>query len=150
MGDAVPKERGQLVRALAVIGTVLAWLPIVFTLLASLAGSARAGRLRFDYLLPAELAPVVLLGGLLLVVAAALCRRRRAPLGWSLGIALAALVAMSVVAVATGLASGAIEPEGLPLLAVNGLLGLYVLAVVALGVTGLRLVGDVYRKVPTD
>jgi hypothetical protein len=129
---------------LAVLGTALAALPIVATLLTSVLGSTAAGRFLMDFLMPAELAPAAFGGGALLLLVAVRTHRRRVTLGGSLGLALAAFAAMSAAAVWTGLASGEVPPRGAPLVLVIGLLVLYTVAVVALAVEGGRLVRDLH------
>lgn len=93
----------------------------------------------FDYLMPAELFPAVLLGGILLLWAALRARSRRALVGWSLGLAAGLLAAGQALAVATGPASGAINPAGWPWVLVLASIAGYTLAVIALGVGGLLL-----------
>ncbi len=59
----------------------------------------------FDYLMPSELFPLA--GGLLLLWAALRARTGVGRVAWSLGIAVGALAGSQVLAVVTGLASGA-------------------------------------------
>lgn len=63
-------------KILALVGTGLAWLPIAATGLITIFGTIQSGRLRFDYLMPAELFPAALAGGLLLAWAALRVQRR--------------------------------------------------------------------------
>lgn len=98
--------------------------------------------LRFDWLMPAELFVVALVGGGALLWAAIRARSRRALIGWSLGIAVVSLVGSQALAVVTGLASGATEPAGWPWALVVALLALYSLALVAMGVGGVLLIRD--------
>ncbi len=128
----------------AVLGTALAALPIVATLLTSVLGSSAARRFLMDFLMPAELAPAAFGGGALLMLAALRTHRRRVALGAWLGLALLAFAATTASAVWTGLASGEIAPSGGRLMLVVGLLVLYTVAVVALAVEGGRLVRDLH------
>ncbi len=129
---------------LAVLGTALAALPLVATLLTALLGSAAARRFLLDFLMPAELAPAAFGGGALLLLVAFRSHRRRVTIGASLGLALVAFAAVSASAVRTGLASGEVAPRGAPLALVIGLLAVYTVAVVALTVEGGRLVRDLH------
>ena len=108
------KKTGLLTKVLAIVGAVLVWFPIVATVVTAAAGSIRSRTLRFDYLMPAELFPVVLAGAGLLLWAALRARSRRELIGWGLAMMLALLVGGQVVASATGLASGETEPAGWP------------------------------------
>ena len=69
-------RKGALTRLLAVVGTVLVWIPILFTILTSVVGTVSSGMFRFDYLMPAELFPFAFVGALLLLWAAQRARAR--------------------------------------------------------------------------
>jgi hypothetical protein len=131
--------RSKWTRVLAVAGCVLVWLTLLSPLVFALMRVARRGPFRVDYLMPAELFPLALAGGLLLLWAALRARSGVARVAWSLGIAVAALVASQVLAVVTGLASGAQEAEGWRWALVIAGLGIYVLALGALALTGVRM-----------
>jgi hypothetical protein len=136
-------------KSLAIIGTVLVLFPILATILISLLGWMARGFLRVDYLLPAELSLVALIGGIFLVAAAWWARSQRGLVTWSFAVAFGMLVASQALAVVTGLASGEIEPGGWAWYLVLAGLALYTLGVVALGIGGIRLVRDLFRK-PRD
>ncbi len=57
----------KVTKVIAFIGTVLIWLPILFTLVTSVVGSISFGSFRMDFLMPAELFPMELSGALLLM-----------------------------------------------------------------------------------
>lgn len=135
-------QRSPLTRVLALLGTIAVWLPILFMLLTGVIGSIRARAFRMDYLIPAELFPIVLAGGGLLLWAAFRARRRRRLIGWSCVSAVAALILSQGLAVVTGLASGETPAEGWPYILVLSLLAIYDLAVVAIGVGGVLLLRD--------
>jgi hypothetical protein len=139
------RERSALVRILALAGTVAVWLPIVFMLLTGAIYSSRTGDLRVDYLLPAELFLLVILGGGMLFYASHRTRFRRPFIQGALAGAVLALVLSQVLATVTGLASGAVPAEGLPWILVLGLLILYDVLVVVLGVAGVLLLRDLGR-----
>ena len=132
---------------LAVTGTVLVWLPILAPVILGLVLFATRGIFRIDYLMPAELLPLVLGGGAALVVSAVLARMRPRIwlLVWTLTVGVVALVGSQLLAVVTGLASGRTAFAGWPRVAVLSLLGIYVLSVVALGVVGVLLIRDLRR-----
>jgi hypothetical protein len=128
-----------LTRVLAIVGTVLVWLPLLAPLLFGLIHFARAGRLLVDFLMPAELFPVVLAGSLLLIAASVLARSYRRLIIGGFAAAIVMLVGAQALAEVTGLASGAIEPQGIWwLLTLTGI-GLYIVALVAVGVGGILL-----------
>ena len=121
------------------MGTVLVWLPLVLPILLSAAALLRWGLLRFDYLLPAELFPLALVGGALLLWAALRARAYRGLIGGGLGVATGSLVTGQLLAVVTGLASGATEPVGWRVVVVLGAIVLYALALAVVGVGGVLL-----------
>jgi hypothetical protein len=135
-----------LTRILALLGTIAVWLPILFMLLTGAVISIRSGQLRMDYLMPAELFPLIIVGGGLLVFAAHRAALRCRVVDSSLIVAVAALVLTQALAVATGLASGAAPAEGWRFILVIGLLAIYDLAVVALGVGGILLLRDLFGQ----
>jgi hypothetical protein len=143
-------KNGLLIKWLAIVGTVLVWFPILATFVITVIGFAASGILRFDYLMPAEFSLVGLTGGGLLLLAALLARARRALIGWGLGAAVVGLVGSQGLAVVTGLASGDTMPEGLPWILVLGLLAVYSLALVVMGVGGVLLVRDLLMPSTPD
>ncbi|MDO8914902.1 MAG: hypothetical protein Q7W16_02315 [Coriobacteriia bacterium] len=72
-------KTGGLTKGLAIAGTLLVWSPIVAMLVTSIPGSVRSMRFRLDWLMPAELSPLVAVGAILLLAAVLLARARR---GW--------------------------------------------------------------------
>jgi len=138
-------KRDIFTKILAIAGTVLVWVPILAPILFSIALFARARMFRFDYLIPAELFPAVLIGGGLLLWAAFRARSQKKMIGWGLGVAVGLLVAGQVLAVVSGLASGAREPTGFWWGVVLGSIVLYVLAVIVIGVGGVLLLRDLFK-----
>ena len=64
------ENRRILTKTLATLGTVLVWIPLLFTVVTSVIRTISTHILRFDYLMPAELFPIALVGALLLLWAA--------------------------------------------------------------------------------
>ena len=141
------KRKGTFTKILAIVGTVLVWFPILAPILLSAVVTIIDRVFRFDYLMPAELFPAALAGGGLLVWAGLRARSRWKLVGWGLGIAASLLVIGQVVAVVSGLASGATEPAGLWWILVLVSLVAYSLALIAIGVGGVLLLRDLF-KVP--
>ena len=142
-------DRGStLTRVLGVGGTVMAWFPIVAPILLTIGFVIGTGQLRFDYLMPAELSLVALVGAALLFWAALRAHVRPWFIAVSFAVAVVGLLGSQGLAVVTGLAHGSTEPEGWPFAAVLALLAVYTLAVIALGVLGILLLRDLYRPVP--
>lgn len=137
-------RRGVLTRLLAIVGTVLVWIPILFTVLTSIVGTISSRVFRFDYLMPAELFPVAIVGALLLLWAALRARSHQQLIGWGLGGAVVFLGGGQLYAVASGLASGATEPTGWPWALVIASIALYSLALIEMGIAGILLVRTVH------
>lgn len=135
-----PPNAAPFDHVLAVLGAVVAALPIAAMLVTSLFGSLARGRFLMDYLMPAELAPVLAVGALLLLIAAWHARRGLAPVATVAATALVAFAATAAVSVWTGLADGTYEPVGWRLVVVLIPLVVYVLAAVALPLVGWHLV----------
>lgn len=135
-------------RILAIIGTVLVWLPILATLVTGVYGSIAYHRLLMDYLMPAELFPLAGVGGLMLIVAAILARSQRKWIIWSFIVMVVSLVASQGFAEVSGLASGRIEPTGFWWILVLGLIILFTLTMIVLGIGGIKLIKSLFKKSP--
>ncbi|MDI3535134.1 MAG: hypothetical protein PWQ82_1499 [Thermosediminibacterales bacterium] len=133
------ENKSRLTKFITFIGTVLVWLPIFFTIVTSIVGTVLSHTFRFDYLMPAELFPIALMGGLLLLWAAKRAQLNKGPIGWGLVAMTGFLITSQVVAVVTGLAHGEHEPTGWRVVMVLALLALFVLANIVLGIMGIRL-----------
>jgi hypothetical protein len=142
------EKKDVFTKILASLGTILVWFPILFPVLISLSRLFSRGDFRFDYLMPAELFPVILFAGGLLLWAAVRARSQRRLIAWSLGIAFGALVIGQMIAVLTGLASGAVQAEGLPWFAVLGSIALYSLSVIGMGIGAILLLRDLFSPPP--
>lgn len=139
-------KRRSLVLTLAVIGTVLLWTPIVAPILFSLAAGLTRRGWHLDTLMPAELFPIVLVGGGALIAAALWARALRMPITGAVIGSLVLLASTQAFAEVTGLAN---RKEGhaawvLPTAQV-GLAG-YVVLVVASAILGGKLVRRLVRE----
>lgn len=140
------ERRDTLASVLAAIGTILVWVPILAPVLFSGIALVTRGVFRFDYLMPAELFPVTLSGGVLLIWAALRARSRVRLLAWGLAAAVAMLAGGQALAVTTGLASGAIGRSGLVFGLVVASLAASALANIVIGVAGLLLLRDLLAQ----
>jgi hypothetical protein len=140
------EKKNIFTKILAILGTVLVWLPILAPFLFAGMALFSRGRFLFDYLLPAEFFPVALAGAGLLLWAALKAHSQRKLIGWGLVSAVLLLVGSQGLAVVTGLASGEIEATGLWwTLTLAGII-CYALALVVVGVGGLLLLRNLFRS----
>lgn len=123
----------------AVTGSVLLWIPIGLMIVTAIIGSISAGRPLMDYFMPAELFFLVLAGWILLVVGSVLSQRTRIPVVIIGLVAFGLLIGCQLIAVMSGLSSGAIPAEGFIWYLVLGMLILYDVLVIVLGIVGIRL-----------
>jgi hypothetical protein len=137
-------RKDVLTRILAILGTVLVWTPILFTVLTSIVGTISSRVFRFDYLMPAELFPIAFVGALLLLWAARRAKSHQKLIGWGLGGSVAFLAGGQLYAVITGLASGVTEPAGCVWAVALASIVLYSLALVMTGIAGMSLVRWLY------
>jgi len=144
------ENKGAFTKVLAIGGTALVWLPVVAPLTFGLVRLIQSGHVLFDYLMPAELAPLVLVGAGLLLWAAIRAKWRWQVLVWILGTAFVLLVGSQAVAMVTGLADGRIEATGWQWALTLGMLIGYDLAVVAMGVLGICLCKHVFNQNPVQ
>lgn len=145
------KKKDVFTKILAIVGTALVWLPILTPVLFSVVFIIQERMFRFDYLMPAELFPVALIGGCLLFWAALRAHLRHKLIGWGLAIAAGLLVGGQGLAVITGLASGEVEPTTLLLTLVLAPIIVYSLTLVVIGVGGALLLRDLFKtpQLPT-
>lgn len=138
-----------LTKILASTGTVLVWIPLLAPAFFGLVSLLADGVFRFDYLMPAEIFPLALLGGVALIWAALRVRAQLSLIPaeaqiWALLLAVASLGAAQLLAVATGLSSGATPIGGWQWSLVMLLLIVYILSVAGMGVGGLLLLRDLF------
>ena len=140
------EKKNVLTKILAILGTVLIWLPVLAPFLLGAGSLLRSGRFRFDYLMPAELFPIALLGGGLLLWASLRAHSHTKLIGWGLAIAVGLLFGGQALAVVTGLASGETEPTPLLMALVLGPILIYALILAAIGIGGVLLVRDLFKR----
>ncbi len=140
------EKRGVFTKILAVAGTVLVWIPLLAPVFFSVIFLIRTGMFRMDYLMPAELFLVALIGGALLIWAALRARKRRGLIAGAFGAAIILPILGSVIASVTGLASGEIEPVGWQWSLVLAALAAYCLALAVVGVGGILLLFDLFKR----
>lgn len=123
----------------AVTGSVLLWIPIGLMIVTAIIGSLSAGKLLMDYLMPAELFFLVLAGWILLIIGSALSQTMRGPVVIIGAASVVVLIGSQILAVVSGFASGVVPAEGPIWYLVLGMLILYDLLVIVLGILGIRL-----------
>lgn len=139
------KKNDVLAKSLAVVGTALVWIPILAPILFSAARFVQEKRWRFDYLMPAELFVLALIGGGLLLWATIRAHSYERIIGWAFGTTIFLLVGGQILAIVTGLASGETEPAGWRWALVLASLVGYVFALFVIGVAGLLLIGKLFK-----
>lgn len=140
------KNRNLLPRILAVAGTILVWLPVLSPLFFSFSLWIRAGIFRLDYLMPAELFPMVLTGSLLLLWAAICVNYHPMWIVIPLAFGGFLLVGAQVLAVVTGIASGRIPAQGWRYILVLSMLAIYNLTVILIGVVAVFLLKKIFSR----
>jgi hypothetical protein len=130
---------------LAGAGSALVWFTVLAPLLLSAFSLISSHRFRFDYLMPAELFPFAFSGGGLLLWAAVRAHSLQRLIGWGLAIAVVLLAGSQALALVTGLASGRMAPTGWLWVLVLSTLGIYSLAVIAMGIGGAALMAGLSK-----
>jgi hypothetical protein len=139
------EKKDVFTKILAILGTILMWLPVLAPIIFAVGFFIRTSMFRVDYLMPAELFPIAMLGGGMLLWASLRAHSRRGLIGWGLAVAVGMLFGGQALAVVTGLASGETKPTPLLMALVLVPIGIYVLALVAVGVGGILLVRDLFK-----
>jgi hypothetical protein len=139
------EKKETLTKTLAIVGTLLVWFPLLAPVILTVIFYFNRRMLRFDYLIPAELFPIGLLGGIALVWAAHRAGAWQRLIDWGLGITVGSLVFGQALAVLTGLATGEMEPAGFWFVILIASLVVYWLAMIATGVGGVLLLKQVFK-----
>jgi hypothetical protein len=132
------EKRSTLSKILAIVGTILVWIPILAPIGFGFVSLGMDGIYRFDFLMPAELGVVVFVGGALVLWAAISAKSKQVIIAWGLGIAAGSIAILS--------ALGDVEPGSLKWAIAIGLLAAYSLALLVLGVGGVLLWRDLSKK----
>lgn len=140
------EKRGIFTKILAILGTILVWFPIQAPLLLAAVRIVQTGFAQMDYLMPAELFPVALVGGGLLIWAARRARAQQKIIGWSFTIAAGALLLGTLLKEVTGLASDETELEGFQWAVLIAPLAVYAMGLVFTGVGGVLLLIELFRR----
>jgi hypothetical protein len=140
------RKRDVFTKILAIVGAALVWLPILAPILFSATSFIQRRVFRFDYLMPAELFPLALVGTGLLLWASWRAKSRQRLISSGIALAATMLVGGAVIARVTGLATGEIEPTGWQWALVLAALAGYSISLVIIGIGGIRLVGDLFKS----
>ena len=138
-------KTGWFTKLLAILGTVAIVLPVLAPIFFSVVFLFSEGRFLFDYLMPAELFPLVLVGSIFLIWSALRARSYHKLIIWSVVIGIIMLFGGQALAVATGLATGDMEPVGIWWALVLGSIIIFDLAVLSTGVGGILLVKTLFN-----
>lgn len=140
------QTRNILTKILAIVGTVLAWFPVLAPILLAIIALLTRGRFLFDYLMPAELFLFALVGSGLLLWATIRAHSRTRFILWGLGIAVLMFVGVQWFAALTGLDTGETQPVGwIWGLAILMLL-IHSVGIILVGVGGVLLLSDLFKK----
>lgn len=135
-------------RALAVVGTVLVGVPLTAPFALAAVRFAFAGDLRVDVLIPGELFAVVFLGGATLLAGSFIADRLSMVVGATAATGVVLFGVTAWISDSTGLASGAAEPAGWPLILLSAAYALYVGAVIGLFAVGVALCRSTFGLTP--
>ncbi|MEN6523068.1 MAG: hypothetical protein ABFD14_05010 [Anaerolineaceae bacterium] len=142
------EKKNTLTKMLAIMGTLLVWFPLLAAVILSIAHLIRSGKFLFDFLIPAEIFYVILIGGALLIWAAVRAKTYWAWIIWSLVGAVVCLVASQGLAMVTGIASGTRPAEGFWWIMVMVLMGLVIVAEIIEGIGGILLTRKLFTPDP--
>jgi len=125
-------------KILAIVGTLLVWIPILAPGVFGFVSLGMDGIYRFDYLMPAELGIFAFVGGAMLLWVAIRAKSRQGIIAWGLGIAAGTIAVL--------MTFGDVEPGSLEWAIVVGLLIAYSLVIVVMGVGGILLWRDLLKR----
>jgi hypothetical protein len=133
-------------KSLAVFATILVWLPLLAPFIFGVTLLGRTGVFRFDYLIPAELFPIVFVGSLLLCLVSIRTKIQRTLIGWGFLAAIIMLFGSQGLAVITGVASGGVDTASWwEAIVLSGII-LFDLALLMVGVGGVLLIRRLFKS----
>lgn len=138
-------KQSHLTRILANAGTLFVWFPILAPIVFSILSLSRRGVFHFDYLMPIELFPIALLGSIFLIWVERRMHTQHKIAAWGLLIGVGVAVTGQLIAVLTGIASGAAEPTGWGWLLIILSIAIFILALIVIGIRGIFLLRYLYR-----
>lgn len=145
-----PKLKSTLSKVFAIAGTLLLAGPILFMIVIAVIGSIANQTFLFDYLMLAEVFPVILLGLILLFLASLLSRVFPKWIGWGSAAALILLAGALLYANVSGLSSGALPAQGGAFIIVVIGIALYDLLILGIAILGTLLIKNLFRKKISD
>jgi len=131
-------KKDALSKVLAVLGTVLVWIPVLAPVILGFISLIMDGIYRFDYLMPAELGMVAFAGGAILILGAFRAGLRKRIIVWGFGLAAGSVAVL--------MALGDVVPGSLQWAIAIGLLIAYSLALVIMGIGGILLSKDLFGE----
>lgn len=140
------RQKSALSKIFSVAGAILLWAPILFMFATAIFGSIAGKTLLFDYLMLAELFPLIAFGLVLLVLTSLMTHLYRKWFGWGALAALVTLSAGQVFATVSGLASGALVEHGAIFAIVIATILVYNLVIIALAILSLVLIKQLFQK----
>lgn len=142
------KKGSAFSKILVIGGTILVLFPIAFMIITAVVGSIMRTQFLWDYMIPGEVFPLVLVGLAALMWAALREHTLVKAIAWTVGVTLFLLIASQGIAVISGLADGTIALEKAPfwMVVVSGMLIAYDLGVALMGYWGIKLWAFVFKK----
>ena len=140
------KQKSALTKIFAISGTILLWAPFLFMLVTAIWGSIQQKSLMIDYLMLAELFPIVALGLILLVLASLISRVYAKWFGWGSVAALVALAGGQIFATVTGLAAGASTQANAAMTIVIVSIVIFNLIILALAILSIVFLRQLFSK----
>jgi peptidoglycan/LPS O-acetylase OafA/YrhL len=139
-------KNNLLTKVLAIVGTILVWSPVVFTVVIAIIGTMSDKIIQFNYLMPAELCPFALAGVMLLLWASRRARLKQKIFGWGLGSAIFLLISTQLIANLSGLATREVEPSGWAWILGLACIALYSLILIQIGIAGILLIKELWHS----
>ena len=134
------QKRQGFTRGLAIVGTVLLWLPVILIVVLAVGGAPKeVGWLPFFAVGAMDIFPVVVFGGGFVLWAAIRARSHREALGWSLTAPVGSIVCGVVW-------SQPVPSDGWVLAVTTGLIALYWAGLLIAGASGISLVGSLVSR----
>lgn len=136
----------KLVKVLAIIGTILVWIPILAPIIFTILLLIKEGIFRFDFLMPMELFFLTVIGGILLIISTFISKSYKKFIIINFVILIAIFFSSQLIANLTGLASGETEPTGFWFIFLIVYIFLFIFINILLGIDGILFTRKIFKK----
>lgn len=140
------KNKILISKIISIIGTTLVWIPIIAPIFFTLILLFTRKILVFDFLMPMELFFLIIIGAILLIVSSIIMKYNWKIIGISFIVIISMFIIPQVIAVLTGVASGAAKMTTMMYIILLTFVLIYITFLVILGISAISLTKKLFKS----